>query len=94
MSIRDSDIGKVHNQVKSPWFTEGVSPDGRVPAITHDGFPIFETSAILLYLADQFDTGRKFSRAPSDSKAYSTEVQWLFFAVSTSNPTRSISPTG
>lgn len=22
MSIRDSDIGKVHNQVKNPWFLE------------------------------------------------------------------------
>lgn len=22
MSIRDADIGKVHNQVKSPWFLE------------------------------------------------------------------------
>lgn len=82
MSIRDSDIGKVHNQVKSDWFLK-ICPNGRIPAITHDGFPVFETSAILLYLAQQFDTESKFSRHPTkDPKGYSEELQWLFFAVS------------
>jgi glutathione S-transferase len=47
MSPRDADIGKVHNQVKAPWFLE-INPNGRIPAITHDGFNVFETSAILV----------------------------------------------
>jgi glutathione S-transferase len=79
MSIRDSDIGKVHNQVKSPWFLE-INPNGRIPAIKHDDFSVFETSAILLYLAAQFDKNHKFSRDPvADPKGYSEELQWLFF---------------
>jgi len=81
MSIRDGEIGKVHNQVKSPWFTSDINPNGRIPAITHDGFSVFETSAILLYLANEFDKGHKFSASPAeDPKAYSVELQWLFFA--------------
>jgi len=80
MSIKDADIGKVHNQVKSPWFVENVNPNGRIPAITHDGFPVFETSAILVYLANEFDKERKLSRDPvKDPKGYSIELQWLFF---------------
>ncbi|EMD31389.1 hypothetical protein CERSUDRAFT_119781 [Gelatoporia subvermispora B] len=80
MSIRDADIGKVHNQVKSPWFLE-INPNGRIPALTHNGFPVFETSAILLYLGAAFDKEHAFSRDPvSDPQGYSQELQWLFFA--------------
>ncbi|TCD62730.1 glutathione S- transferase, nitrogen catabolite repression regulator [Steccherinum ochraceum] len=80
MSIRDADIGKVHNQVKSPWFLEQINPNGRIPAITHNGFPVFETSAILAYLGQTFDKEHAFSRDPvSDPQGYSTELQWLFF---------------
>lgn len=83
MSIRDADIGKVHNQVKSPWFLE-LNPNGRIPTITHEGFPVFETSAIILYIAAQFDKEHKFSKDPvKDPQGYSQELQWLFFAVRT-----------
>lgn len=81
MSIHDAEIGKVHSQVKSPWYLE-INPNGRIPAITHEGFPVFETSAILLYLSAQFDKERKFSRDPiTDPKGYSQELQWIFFTV-------------
>lgn len=56
-----------------------------MPAITHDGFNVFETSAILLYLAQQFDKENKFSWDPiKDPREYSEQLQWLFFAVSSS----------
>ena len=81
LSIRDADIGKVHNQVKSDWFLK-ICPNGRIPAITHEGFPVWETSAILLYLARQFDKDHTFSRDPvKDPQGYSEELAWMFFAV-------------
>ncbi|KAL0569722.1 ATP-dependent DNA/RNA helicase [Marasmius crinis-equi] len=81
MSIMDKDIGKVHNQVKSPWFLEK-NPNGRIPTVTVDGFNVFETSAILLYLAAEFDKEHKFSFHPIENpKEYSEVLQWLFFTV-------------
>ncbi|KAJ6518117.1 glutathione S-transferase [Mycena vitilis] len=79
LSISDADIGKVHNQVKSPWFLE-INPNGRIPAITHEGTRVFETSAILIYLAQVFDKERKFSKDPSDLKAWAEEQSWIFFS--------------
>jgi len=80
LSISDADIGKLHNQVKSPWFLE-INPNGRIPAVTVHGFNVFETSAILLYLADVYDTKRIFSYHPiNEPKEYSVMLQWIFFA--------------
>ncbi|KZS86855.1 glutathione S-transferase [Sistotremastrum niveocremeum HHB9708] len=79
MSIRDQDFGVKHNQVKNDWFIK-LNPNGRIPTIVHDGFSVFETSAIILYLAAQFDKECKFSSDPSDTLKYSEELQWLFFA--------------
>ena len=82
LSIRDSDIGKVHNQVKAPWFLE-INPNGRIPAVTNDGNRVFETSAILIYLAQVFDKDRKFSFDPNlDLGKWAEEQSWIFFAVS------------
>jgi glutathione S-transferase len=48
----------------------------------HDGFKVFETSAMLVYLADTFDKGHKFSFDPSKHpKEHSELLQWLFFVV-------------
>ncbi|KIJ24591.1 hypothetical protein M422DRAFT_39101 [Sphaerobolus stellatus SS14] len=79
MSIRDADIGQVHNQVKSPWFLE-INPNGRIPAIAVNGFNVFETSAIILYLAQVYDTKKLFSYDPvNEAKEYSEVLQWIFF---------------
>ena len=76
----------MHNQVKSPWFLE-LNPNGRIPTITHEGFPVFETSAIILYIAAQFDKEHKFSKDPvKDPQGYSQELQWLFFQSSGQGP--------
>lgn len=80
MSISDADIGKVHNQVKSPWFLE-INPNGRIPAIVHNGFNVFETSAILAYLTAEFDKKNQFGFDSQESpKEYSEVLQWMFFA--------------
>jgi GSH-dependent disulfide-bond oxidoreductase len=64
------------NDQKQPWFLE-LNPNGRIPAIvdrTEDNFAVFESGAILIYLAEK--TGRLM---PSDMKGRSRVLQWLMF---------------
>src|SRR5690606_30473337 len=64
------------NEQKEPWFLE-INPNGRIPAIVdHDegDFPVFESGAILVYLAEK--AGRLM---PSDRKGRSRVLQWLMF---------------
>lgn len=62
-----------------------IHPNGQVPAIVdtaNDNFAVFETSAILLYLAQHFDKENIFTWDPvKHPKEYSELLQWLFFAV-------------
>ncbi|KAF8897472.1 glutathione S-transferase [Infundibulicybe gibba] len=71
------------NEQKEPWFLK-FNPNGRIPVVvdqTRDDFPIFETSAILLYLAQHFDTDKKFWYDPvTHPKENSEMLQWIFFA--------------
>jgi glutathione S-transferase/GST-like protein len=68
------DMGK--GEQKEPWFT-AINPNGRIPAIVDrdaGDFPVFESGAILLYLAEK--TGKLI---PADDKGRSRVVQWLMF---------------
>jgi GST-like protein len=68
------DMGK--GEQKEPWFT-AINPNGRIPAIVdrdEGDFPVFESGAILLYLAEK--TGKLM---PSDAQGRSRVVQWLMF---------------
>lgn len=61
---------------KEPWFT-AINPNGRIPAIVdrgNDDFPVFESGAIMLYLAEK--AGRLI---PADEKGRSRVIQWLMF---------------
>ena len=76
-------IDLAQGEHKSPAFL-ALNPNGRIPAIIDrdaDDFVIFESGAILIYLAEK--AGRFL---PSDSKARSEVLQWLMFQMSGVGP--------
>ena len=71
------DFGKGDN--KKPAFLK-INPFGKLPAIqTESGVPVFESGAILLYLADEYG-GLK------TSEERATAAQWVLFANATLSP--------
>lgn len=76
-------LGK--GEQKEPAFV-AINPNGRIPAIVdQDGpggaFSVFESGAILLYLAEK--TGKLL---PTDPRRKSEAVQWLMFQMSAVGP--------
>ena len=73
-TVRRIDLGKLEQ--KEEWFLK-INPNGRIPAIvdhSNDGFTVFESGAILVYLAEK--TGRLL---PTEANARSRVMQWLMF---------------
>ena len=73
-TVHPIDLGKLEQ--KEEWFLK-LNPNGRIPVIVdreNDDHVVFESGAILLYLAEK--TGRLL---PSDPAARSQVIQWLMF---------------
>jgi GST-like protein len=66
-------IDMMGGEQKQQWFLD-ICPNGRIPAIVDDGFAVFESGAILMYLAEK--TGQLM---PSDVAGRSRVIQWLMF---------------
>ena len=61
---------------RAPAFV-ALNPNGRIPVIVDreaDNFPVFESGAILIYLAEK--TGKLM---PADTRGRSVVIQWLMF---------------
>lgn len=73
-TVHALDLGALEQ--KRPEFLR-INPNGRIPAIVdreEDDFAVFESGAILVYLAEK--TGRFL---PSDRRGRSRVLQWLMF---------------
>jgi len=73
-TVHPLNLGK--GEQKQPWYLK-INPNGRIPAIVdreEDNFTVFESGAILIYLAEK--TGRLL---PTDRKGRSRVIQWLMF---------------
>ncbi|MEH2353638.1 glutathione S-transferase family protein [Nostoc sp.] len=57
-----------------------INPFGKVPAIVDEDFQLWESGAILLYLAD------KYSKTPLSPKERAVFSQWVLFANATLGP--------
>ena len=68
------------NEQKADWYVK-LNPNGRIPTLIDDGFALFESGAILIYLAEK--TGRFL---PRDTQTKSRVIQWLMFQMSAVGP--------
>ena len=79
------------NRQKEPWYINTLNPNGKIPVLVDrnrqtttgaEGFAVFETAAIMLYLSQHYDPEYKLwfdmAKQPED---YSEMLQWIFFAV-------------
>jgi glutathione S-transferase len=84
VSYENIDVFATQRQ-KEPWFIK-LNPNGRIPVLidhSRNDFVVFETAAILLYLALHYDKESQFVfRAPTHPDDWSVMMQWIFCAVS------------
>ncbi|WDF73173.1 glutathione S-transferase family protein [Novosphingobium sp. KACC 22771] len=73
-------ISLTNHEQKTPEFL-AINPNGKIPALVDDGFAVFESGAILLYLAEKF--GRFI---PADAQGRSRAIQWVMWQVSGLGP--------
>jgi GSH-dependent disulfide-bond oxidoreductase len=66
-------IDFAHKEQKADWYLK-LNPNGRIPTLVDDDFAVFESGAILIYLAEK--TGKFL---PTDVRGRSRVIQWLMF---------------
>ena len=65
---------------KADWYVR-LNPHGRIPTLEDDGFVVFESGAILIYLAE-----KSGEFMPRDVQGRSRVMQWLMFQMSAIGP--------
>jgi glutathione S-transferase len=67
------DLDFLAGEFKSDWFLK-INPRGMVPALTDGDVKLFESGAILLYIADKYDP------TINTSEERAIAAQWVLFA--------------
>jgi len=73
------DVGGAFGGNKEPAYL-AMNPNGLVPTMIDDGFVLWESNAIVRYLADKHGAGKL---EPADAKARALANQWMDWQVST-----------
>jgi glutathione S-transferase len=68
-------------ECKESWYVE-LNPNARVPTIDDDGFVMWESAAINLYLAEKY----KSSLYPTTPQAKGRMLQWAFYVANDVEP--------
>jgi glutathione S-transferase len=72
------DVDLINGEQKSETFLQ-LNPFGQVPVLDDDGFILYESNAILVYLAKKYDNGHWL---PTDAEHAALVQQWLSIAAS------------
>ncbi|KAL4745149.1 hypothetical protein BDW72DRAFT_198911 [Aspergillus terricola var. indicus] len=64
---------------KKEWFLK-INPNGQIPALTDGKQRVFDSGAILLYLADKYDAEGKVSYRPGTPEYYE-QLSWIFWQI-------------
>ncbi|KAJ3081040.1 glutathione S-transferase [Rhizoclosmatium globosum] len=86
-AIKNVDIFSKKEQ-QEEWFQK-INPNGKIPALVdhkHGDFAIFESAAILLWLAEHYDPENILFPSAAESKERSEVTQWLFWQMSGLGP--------
>jgi glutathione S-transferase len=76
------DAGMQYGGVNEDWY-RAMNPNGRVPTIEDEGFVLWESNAIVRYLAGKHANG---SFSPADAKARADADRWMDWTTSTVHP--------
>jgi glutathione S-transferase len=76
------DAGMQSGMVNEPWF-RAMNPNGRVPTIDDDGFILWESNAIVRYLAHKHGKG---GLAPASANALASADRWMDWATTAMAP--------
>jgi glutathione S-transferase len=74
-------FGVPNAECKEPWYIS-LNPNGRVPTLDDDGFVLWESAAINLYLAEKY----KNSLYPATPEGRGRMLQWTFFVANDVEP--------
>lgn len=67
------DVGGAFGRTQEPPYSD-MNPNARVPTIVDDGFVLWESNAIVRYLASKHDSG---GLAPADPQAFADADRWM-----------------